>query len=435
MQEFSIIFLLLALIPFIILFFVKLEKVHKKRYCWILSIYSAFFLIGLLGAMKPHDQVNLQTIQPLLYAKSPWTYIGFLSGAAILMLVATPFVFFKQIRENFRLSWIAGTSSVFFCLAILLLVVLNPTADKQSQELHKVFFTASYVFISIWIGYGLALLLGLLATKYDECREYSIYGAAVVLGLATYGLVATLTESCNPLFIATSVFGVLMALVVMVFLYTKQKQAPMKVLLIVVLCMPVYTAMSHWWENEQREHLFGFWYGHDMFTPPFKDGLGEPLYPEMTKNAILFGGTDPGRFCPTYMIFCESFIPPEKRRDPDFDRRDVYIITQNALADETYLDYIRAHYFRSAQEDENFFQELFPSQKYPWLGWLTKPLDSFFLDLGARVEARRRAEGVYPEKEIYVPSGLDHFNVIMEYQKDLQKRYETNQLRPLKSVS
>ena len=83
------------------------------------------------------------------------------------------------------------------------------------------------------------------------------------------------------------------------------------------------------------------------------------IYPEMTRDAILYGGTDPGRFCPTYMIFCESFIPPScKPRDPNFDRRDVYIITQNALADGTYLEYIRSHYNRSTQKDPPFFQEL-----------------------------------------------------------------------------
>jgi len=32
------------------------------------------------------------------------------------------------------------------------------------------------------------------------------------------------------------------------------------------------------------------------------------------------------------------------REDQKFDRRDVYIITQNALADGTYLSYIRAQY-------------------------------------------------------------------------------------------
>jgi len=60
------------------------------------------------------------------------------------------------------------------------------------------------------------------------------------------------------------------------------------------------------------------------------------------------------------MIFCESFIPPEKKKDtdPNFDRRDVYVITQNALADGTYLEYIRAHYNRSTQDDRPFFLEM-----------------------------------------------------------------------------
>ncbi|MDF3127911.1 DUF2723 domain-containing protein [Kiritimatiellaeota bacterium B1221] len=46
--------------------------------------------------------------------------------------------------------------------------------------------------------------------------------------------------------------------------------------------------------------------------------------PEMDQNAILFGGTDPGRFVPTYMIFSAEVRP------------DLYIITQTALADATY---------------------------------------------------------------------------------------------------
>ena len=60
---------------------------------------------------------------------------------------------------------------------------------------------------------------------------------------------------------------------------------------------------------------------------------------------MLYGGTDPGRFVPTYMIFCESRVPPKDRfRDKAFDRSDVYIITQNALADTTYMSYIRDQY-------------------------------------------------------------------------------------------
>jgi hypothetical protein len=106
--------------------------------------------------------------------------------------------------------------------------------------------------------------------------------------------------------------------------------------LAVFAIMPAYSIISHWSDNEQRGHLFGYWFGHDMFTPPFTASNGKPIYPEMTRNAVLFGGTDPGRFCPTYMIFCESFIPPRCRRDPAFDRRDVYIITQTPC-DGTYL--------------------------------------------------------------------------------------------------
>jgi hypothetical protein len=132
---------------------------------------------------------------------------------------------------------------------------------------------------------------------------------------------------------------------------------------------PLWSGLSHWYKSEQHNHWFGFWFGHDMFTPPFTDPktgqltydndlraqlLKNPtnatvIYPEMDRNTILYGGTDPGRFCPTYSIFCDSFIPHSCQpvQDQKFDRRDCYLITQNALADGTYLDYLRAQYNRS----------------------------------------------------------------------------------------
>jgi len=81
----------------------------------------------------------------------------------------------------------------------------------------------------------------------------------------------------------------------------------------------------------QREHWFGWMYGRDM--------LGD-----LPKDSFVFGGTDPGRFVPTYMILSESFEDRKNKRDPNFDRRDLYIITQNALADTFYNQYIRNHY-------------------------------------------------------------------------------------------
>lgn len=81
----------------------------------------------------------------------------------------------------------------------------------------------------------------------------------------------------------------------------------------------------------QRGHWFGWDYGHDMLK-------------DLPKDAFVFGGTDPGRFVPTYMILGESFVDPKYRRDPDFDRRDLVIVTQNALADAFYQRYIHDHY-------------------------------------------------------------------------------------------
>ena len=98
------------------------------------------------------------------------------------------------------------------------------------------------------------------------------------------------------------------------------------------------------------------------------------------------------------MIFCESFTPHKCQpvEDQKFDRRDVYIITQNALADPPYLNYIRAHYYRSAQSDPPFFSELartvLKDKEYETnlLARVAAPLDRFVAAFGERVEKRRR---------------------------------------------
>jgi tetratricopeptide (TPR) repeat protein len=251
------------------------------------------------------------------------------------------------------------------------------------------------------------------------------------------------------------------AIVYVVATAVSKQRAPIWLALGLFAIMPLHSFLTHWAENEQRGHLFGYWFGHDMFTPPFdgpdgKFGWYDPkaraemmkdpakakyIYPEMTRDAVLYGGTDPGRFCPTYTIFCESFIPPEcKPRDPLYDRRDVYIITQNALADGTYLNYIRSHYNRSAQQDMPFFQELLrpakerdPQNNYTTnllariaLNVLDKPLTKW----GAEVEARRRREGVYPPKEIYIASPYDSQNCFQEYLADAQRRVQHDQQFP-----
>ena len=234
-------------------------------------------------------------------------------------------------------------------------------------------------------------------------------------GIGTF--FSTLFRSFEPGQFAMPVLANLLLLgLTLVFLLAVllwRTRAPLAILLAIFALVPLQSYMAHWADNEQRDHLFGYWFGHDMFTPPFNGKDGKPIYPEMTRDAILYGGTDPGRFCPTYTIFCESFIPPEcKPRDPKFDRRDVYIITQNALADGTYLSYIRAHYNRSAQKirglDTPFFEgavlkigenftkkddsgRLLEPNKLTGVSQTMKPLDTFFTGVGESIEKGRRA--------------------------------------------
>lgn len=116
--------------------------------------------------------------------------------------------------------------------------------------------------------------------------------------------------------------------------------------------------------STQRGHWSGWIYGHEMLA-------------NLPKGAIVFGGTDPGRFIPTWMILGESQVDPKWKRDPDFDRRDLYIITQNALVDPLYLKYLRDHYSEARPRVKNTFER--------WLG----------------------REHTYPETPIQLPSEDD----------------------------
>jgi thioredoxin-like negative regulator of GroEL len=343
-----------------------------------------------------------------------WVYV---------FLALVPFLFFIRMRRRER-AWLIGITAIYLCLGVLLLILLNPPADRAAQELNRVFFTASHTLIALLVGYGLALIAAYMATHYQRFRRWGLAGAGVAVALAICSL-TELTESTFfgegssesgwtllsfigralfykdqyglPVYAGLILIGLTLVFLAALALY--RDRAPLAICLGVFALMPVHSILTHWSDNEERNHWFGYWYGHDMFTPPFQGADGKPLYPEMTRNAVLFGGTDPGRFCPTYMIFCDSFIPHRRQpaADQSFDRRDVYIITQNALADGTYLCYLRAEYNRSRQFDPPFFQDLCRSQAEQeqdnttnMLARAVVPLDRFFAGLGDRVEGRRR---------------------------------------------
>ena len=418
-----------------------------------------------------------------------------------------PFLFLLKMHKRER-SWIIGVTAVYICISVLLGILLNVSPDRQSSDLNKVFYTASHGLFALMIGYGLTLLAAYVATHYANFRRWGLMGGAVAVILAVYclldatgklyyGPAGSISLSQLPQHIAMAFdkdqFGnpvfanlILLALSVIfiaaLFLY--RSRGPVLILLGIFLMMPVCSGLTHWYKSEQRNHWFGYWFGHDMFTPPFLDTTGKlsydndrraallkdpkqakQIYPEMARNTVLFGGTDPGRFCPTYIIFCESFIPHrcQPAQDQKFDRRDVYIITQNALADGTYLSYLRSQYNRSKQIDPPFFSRLFKYVSGLILGanksgnvvmsgidtgsgdsgnsliegvaqLLYYTLDVPFTQWGTHVEKQRRAEGVYPPSEIYIPSPEDSQKCFENYTQDVARRSQLNQLRPGEDV-
>ncbi len=394
------------------------------------------FTRGQYEKTHPTDSAGRLFEQVRLYVESAgeeFTYV-------YLLIALVPFFFLRRMQSRER-AWIIGLAAIWLFLAMLLMILLNPSTDKQSRDLTKVFFTASYIMVTMSIGYGLAIIGALLTTQYDKYRKWALGGAAIAsaialivlvlridfifgnrtdvsgINLVFHGLGQALKHGQNTLDVYPGVFLLTLTVAFLVLTLISISRFRLGAALVLFALMPTSLIVSHWADNEQHDHRFGFWFGHDMFTPPFN------VYPEMARDTVLFGGTDPGRFCPTYMIFCESFIPPEKKFDPKYDRRDVYIITQNALADGTYLSYIRAHYNRSTQIDPPFFQNFFHLRA---LGFL----DRIFTDLGARIEKRRRAEGVYPPKEIHTPSPDDSQKAFNEYIEDAQRRYQLNQMKP-----
>jgi hypothetical protein len=473
-DEFNLVYLAIALVPVALLLFLVLREGGSKHLAWIggvtVAMVGMFLWAFWAGNALAQGTKEFMGIRLQDFVKFDMFVIAALLvvGCAVVLDLA---VVYLQKPER---AWLLGLMAMYVFLSVLLIVLLNPTSDRQSREMNRVFFTASHVMIALSVGYGLALLGGLMQTHYQQIRWPLLGGAALAAGVALYSLLIVFAEGESvlpPMFGVepshywlvrlTAILSLALAGATIAIFLAARNRAPMAVLIGVIAILPLRSVLSHWSDNEQRGHLFGFWFGHDMFKPPFNGADGQPLYPPMAKDAILFGGTDPGRFCPTYMIFCEGFIPPRCRRDPEFDRRDVYIITQNALADGTYLEYIRAHYNRSTQHDGPFFQGLVGAFQDLLLGkedrlhklqqlphstnslaavfgsWqsVARPLDDLLTRFGQKVEKRRRAEGVYPPKEINTPTLEDHAQCMRDYFSDAERRLRSGQLKPGEGVN
>ena len=417
--EFNWVFTFIAFLPF--LFF---KKLHRREKAWLIGITAIYLCLGplLMVMFNPNpDRASVELTRVFFTASH--VLVALLVGYGVTLISA----YMATHYENFRLS------ALFVAVVTLLPALITLRSGVGNAVLGETNTAPAWNTLLIFGMLASAYVLAALAA--DKLRQQrqsgvkdplgNVFIFLAVVALIVAGFMAFSGESISvasgrfwkavlsafspdqyglPVFGGLMLLGLTALFIISLLIY--RNRAPLAICLGMFALFPSYSVLTHWADNEQRGHLFGYWFGHDMFTPPFNDKEGKPLYPEMTKDAVLFGGTDPGRFCPTYMIFCESFIPGTcKPLDPKFDRRDVYIITQNALADGTYLSYIRAHYNRSVQRQMEltdqtygpFFQQLFRRSKEKELNYETNfvarlmmPLDRIFQRIGDNIEKERR---------------------------------------------
>jgi tetratricopeptide (TPR) repeat protein len=215
---------------------------------------------------------------------------------------------FRSDMDSVTQQWIIATAAGFLVMSVLLVVLANIKGDLQDAFIQKVKFVSSHGIFAIWIGYGLAFGLAL---------GNRLLKAAVRQDLLAAGLL----KPCRTAMVCA---GLLLAAIPVYENYTNEY---------------LIFSMSG---AEQNDHDYGWQFGNyqlrgaDAITEELEadeEPLPNPIFPPpMEPDAIFFGGTDPGRFVPTYMIYSARVRP------------DVFLITQNALADNTYMNTMRDLY-------------------------------------------------------------------------------------------
>ena len=251
---------------------------------------------------------------------------------AYLFVGLIPFAFLLKMHKRER-NWIIGLSAIYFWISVVLVIMLNVSADRSTSELNKVFFTASHAIFAMLIGYGVTILAAYVATHYEKIRRWCFAGAGVasvagvyclvdaigklyfgpagqlkiswlppnwdLLGFLAFGPDGQFGISEIPHWIAQAFtkdqFGlpvfanlILVALPIIFFaaLLAYRTRGPVAILLALFAITPLCSGLSHWYKCEQRNHWFGYWFGHDMFTPPFLDN-GKLSYDNARRAELL----------------------------------------------------------------------------------------------------------------------------------------------------
>jgi len=230
---------------------------------------------------------------------------------ALVPFAAGHWIVKKENRKAFW-QWMVPAFVCFLLMSFLLLMLANVKGDLQDGFIQKVKFISSHAMLALWIGYGLVFA--------------AVYGISF----------AAKKEMLRGARAKTAAIAVAAAMILVSFAYP----------LIDNYCgnyrLGVNEIAFKLGGSEQNGHTFGWQFGayqldgakaiKEQITAD-EEPLPDPDWPPaMDPFSIFFGGTDPGRFVPTYMIYSADFRP------------DVYLITQNALADGTYMSVERDLY-------------------------------------------------------------------------------------------
>ncbi|MGN0846614.1 MAG: protein O-mannosyl-transferase family [Kiritimatiellia bacterium] len=214
-------------------------------------------------------------------------------------------VSFSFMADDVSQQWLIAVGACFGLMSLFLVALAGVKGDIQDGFIQKVKFISSHGMFSLWIGYGLAVGLAVA----NRLLRVFLRENAAAQRVAFAGL--CVAAGCT-------------ALIPVYENYTNDR---------------LVFAMG---SAEQNGHTFGWQFGNYQLRGANaireelladEEPLPNPMWPEeMEPSSIFFGGTDPGRFVPTYMIYSARV------------RSDVYLITQNALADDTYMSVERDLY-------------------------------------------------------------------------------------------
>ena len=241
----------------------------------------------------------------------------------LIVFAAVPFaaghwIVKKENRKAFW-QWMIPALVCFLLMSILLIALANVKGDLQDGFIQKVKFISSHAMLAMWIGYGLVFAAVVLARHMPTAMWLNVRGLRspivtprrFAVAAAALMIVVSLAFPIVDNYCGSYVLGV--------------NEVAFKL-----------------GGNEQNGHTFGWQFGAYQLDGAKaireqlvadEEPLPDPDWPEpMEPFSIFFGGTDPGRFVPTYMIYSAMFRP------------DVYLITQNALADDTYMSVERDLY-------------------------------------------------------------------------------------------